>query len=168
MREKIQNSNCYKTQKIKCNKTKNLNCNKTKKNWIGRKFKSMLDKFQKFKLSQNSMTQIVTKPYNLNFDNSYQLILWQNSKTQFLIKWKISDKSLFLRTTWHLNNWWDVFKAAICNLAKFFIKGYIDGLNPKFNFLSMFSLSQKFYLIEPKLENYLHSRQKTHLIVPKK
>ena len=31
----------------------------------------------------------------------------------------ISDKSHLLRTTWHLDNQWDIFEAAICDLAMF-------------------------------------------------
>ena len=32
----------------------------------------------------------------------------------------ISDKSHLLRTTWHLDNRWNVFEAAICDLAMFY------------------------------------------------
>ena len=85
-----------------------MNCNKT----------------EKLELGQNSTqfdkTQNVTKFNNSNCDKTQQLKLWQNSKTQILIKRTISDKSLLLRTTWHLNNRWDVFEAAICDLAMFF------------------------------------------------
>ena len=78
---------------------------------------------KKIKLGQNS-TQSLTNFKNSNSDKIQQLKLWQNSttqnsKSQILIKRKISDKSLLLRTTWHLDNRWDVFEAAICDLAMF-------------------------------------------------
>ena len=82
------------------------------KTWIVTKLKNLTwDKIQ-LKVWQSLKTQTVTKFNNLNCDKTQQLKLWQNSKT--------SHKSLLLRTTWHLDNWWDVFEAAICDLAMFF------------------------------------------------
>ena len=77
------------------------------------------NKAQKLELGQNS-TKSLTNFKNLICDKIQQLKLWQNSTTQILTKLKntnsdqntISDKSLLLRTTWHLDNRWDVFKAA--------------------------------------------------------
>ena len=77
------------------------------------------DKIQT-KVWQISKTKIVTKFNNLNCDKTQQLNLWQNSKTQNFTKRTISDKSLLLRTTWHLNNHRDVFEAAICDLKMFY------------------------------------------------
>ena len=51
-----------------------------------------------------TQSQIVTKLKNSHYDNS------------------ISDKthSILVRTTWHLDNWWDTLWAAFCDLAMFF------------------------------------------------
>ena len=48
--------------------------------------------------------------------------MWQNSTTQIPIKRIISDKSLLLGTTWHLDNQWDVFEAAICDPVVFYLE----------------------------------------------
>ena len=48
---------------------------------------------------------------NSNCDNTLHLKLWQNSKTEILISFFY--RSLLLRTTWHLDNKWDLFRAAI-------------------------------------------------------
>ena len=94
---------------------------------------SKCDKTQKFKIRQNSNTQIVTKlkfwqnlncdktltvtRLNLwqnlkqkisNCDNLKQHKLWQNWKAQIIIKRTIDDKSLLSITTWHLDNRWDL------------------------------------------------------------
>ena len=37
-------------------------------------------------------------------------------------------QSLFIRTTWHFDNWWDVLWAAFCNLAKFFFFTLLNKL----------------------------------------
>ena len=60
-----------------------------------------------------SSTQSLTNFKNSNCEKIQQLKLGQNSKTQILIERKISDKSLMLRTSWHLDNQWDVFEVAI-------------------------------------------------------
>ena len=46
------------------------------------------DQTQKFKLQQNSKTQIVTKLKNANCDKTQKFKLWQNSKTQIVTKLK--------------------------------------------------------------------------------
>ena len=90
--------------KFFCNKTENLEFGQNSTQSLTNFKNSNCDKFQQPKLWQNSTTEIMTKL----------------KKTQILSKRTISDKSLLLRTTWHLNNRWDVFEAAICNLAMFF------------------------------------------------
>ena len=46
-------------------------------------------------------------------------------KNPIFIKRTISDKILLVRTTWHLDNRWNVFEAAICNHPMF-----LDGEAP--------------------------------------
>ena len=93
-------------------KVTNLNCNKTEKLEFGQNSTQSMKNFK---------TQTVTKFNNSNCDKTQQLKLRQNSKTQILSKRTISDKSLLLKTTWHLENLWDIFEAVICNLAMFLL-----------------------------------------------
>ena len=86
---------------------------------------SKCNRTQKPKMWQNSKTRNVTKhlkSQNTNFKKSncgkiIQLKLWQNSTAQIVTNLKNSTliKSFLLRTTKYLNNWWDVFEAAICD-----------------------------------------------------
>ena len=69
----------------------------------------------------NLKTQIVAKLEDSNFYHSKNLILTtkKNSncnKTQFRTE---LQKSLLVRTSCHLNNWWDVLRAAFWDLAMF-------------------------------------------------
>ena len=61
----------------------------------------------------------MTKLTNSNSDQTQKINFWQNV---------ISDKtsnSLLVKTTWLLNNQWDVLGSAFCNLAMFIIYRYI-------------------------------------------
>ena len=127
--------NCDKTHKQNCDKTHKLklwekktrivtkqtkkNSNKNSKTWVVTKLRNLnWDKTQ-LKVLKNSTTETVTEFNNSNGDKTQPLKLWQNSTIQILFFF-LSDKHLLLRTTWHLDNRWDVFEAAICNLAMFF------------------------------------------------
>ena len=103
------------------------------------------DKTLKHKLLQNSNTQIVTKIQtqigtklkNPNWDKNVKLKLWQNSnfnknlKSYFWQKSKTKSMTklnlwqnlngLLVRTTWPLDNRWDVLWAAFWNLAMFYL-----------------------------------------------
>ena len=64
------------------------------------------DETQKHKLWQNPKKLNVTKlKKKSNFDKTQKLKLWQNSKNQ------ISSRTVG-KTTWHLDNQWDVLGAA--------------------------------------------------------
>ena len=73
---------------------KNTNCDKTE---VGTKLNST----QPFTLRQNSKTSIIIKNWKKLYSN----------KNLFL------TNSLFVKTTWHVDNWWYVLGAAFCNLA---------------------------------------------------
>ena len=112
-------------------KLKNFNCNKTEKRKLRPNSNQSLKNFRNWNWDKNLTTQNVTKLNTSTYD-----------KTQNLIKRTISDKNMLLRTTWHLNNQWDVFKAAICNLAMFFFNENFVLL-----FVFFFILSFKFKII---------------------
>ena len=82
---------------------------------------------------QDSKTLIVKK-LNSNWFKIHKLKLWQNSKTQVVTSQKVKLtklkknsncdktqfltnllKSLLVKTTWHLDNKWDVLWAAFCD-----------------------------------------------------
>ena len=96
-----------------------------------------------FNLWQNSKTQIVTKlkkhilsqNSNLNYDKTQKLKFWLNSNTQIVTKLKTSNCDItkknsryenyqqqqqkIARIVLHLQNWWDLLRAAFCDLAMF-------------------------------------------------
>ena len=96
------------------------NCDKTQKLKLWLKLKNchtliFLDKSQKLELWQKwRKNQIKTKLKKKNFyDKTKKLKLWRRKKI-----------SLFLvRTTWQLDNRWDVLWEAFCNLPIFFGRG---------------------------------------------
>ena len=103
-----------KLKKSNDDKTQNSNCDKT----------------QKTKLWWNSITHIVMKLNNSNCDETQKLKLWQNSKLKLWRKnlnyeekkvhlWKEEKTSnIFLvNTFWHLDKWWDVLRAVVCNFC---------------------------------------------------
>ena len=94
---KVKNWNSNKLKKGNSNKLKNSSCYKTKKNLI----------------VPNSKIQIVTKLINSNSDNSKTLVL-----TILNFETKIN---LLVRTTWHLDNCWDLLWPAFCDLPMFFL-----------------------------------------------
>ena len=52
-----------------------------------------------------------------------KLNLWQNSnydKTKFYKESQFVT-NILVRTTWHLDNRWDILRAAFCNLAMFYL-----------------------------------------------
>ena len=117
---KLKNSKCDKTQLVtKLKLWQNSNSDKTQivtslKLWV---------KNQKLKCDK---TWIVTKLENSNYDNSktkivtkiHKLKLGQDleyDKSQFMKTKKKLQKSLLVRTYWHLDNWWDVLWAAFCD-----------------------------------------------------
>ena len=119
--KELKNSNCDKTQKLKL--------------WLSSKTpiltklkNSNSDKTQKLKLWQNAKIQIVTTQMATKLKN----IKCDKTETKIVTKLKnsnsanlISDKTLnglFARTTWHLDNRWDVLWAAFCDLAMFLPK----------------------------------------------
>ena len=86
---------------------------------------------------QNTKTQIVrtqntTKIKNSKCDKTQNGTKLENSNCD-TYTWrpkeeKNSDKSLLVRTTWHLNNVRDVLGAVFCGLAIFCLVLYIYGL----------------------------------------
>ena len=138
---KLQNSNCDKTQTQivrKCKKKKEKNHILGKpNNWHGDNSKtqnvtklkssrcdncenSNFDLTQKLKIWNTLKLQLWQNPnfektQNLNCDKTHKLRLLQNSNGDKALK------TLLIRTTWHLNNRWDILWAAFCNLAMVFI-----------------------------------------------
>ena len=123
---KLTNWNCANSKNQTVTKLKNFNSETIKH--------SNCDNTHKFKLWQNS-TQIVRRKKlksnqikkNSNWDNNsncekVKLKLWQPKNLNS--DKSISDKtynSLLVRTTWHLNNRWDVLWPSFCNLTIFFM-----------------------------------------------
>ena len=98
---KLKNSNCDKTQKLKLWQLKNSNCDKT----------------QKLKLWPNSKTPNCEK-INSNCDKNLKLKLWQNLTVVIV---KILVKTTL--THWqpiHIDNRWDVQRAAFCDSRNVF------------------------------------------------
>ena len=94
------------------------------------KLKTLMIRNQSVKLQYNSNFEEEKKCY-ANFKQKlwqhYQTHYWQNLKTQILKKKKSTTliinfktkKSLLVKTTWHLDNHWDVLWAALRDLAMF-------------------------------------------------
>ena len=98
----LKNSNCDQSQIV--TKLKNSSCYKTQKFQIMTKLqKPNCNKAQKLKLWHNLKIQIATI-LNSNCDKTQKLKWWQNSKLSLV------------RTTWHLDNQWDLLWAAFSNL----------------------------------------------------
>ena len=134
---KLKNSKFDKTQNSKKQKKTKLNIWQyfIKKTQILKNLTILnFDQTHKLKLWEKILkTQVVTKLKKLN-DNktkknftcnkTQKLEMVQNS-TQ---KNDLKQKQKKLRKTWHLENQWDIFEAAICNLAMFFIKSCVQLL----------------------------------------
>ena len=61
--------------------------------------------------TKKNLTEIFTKFKNSN-SNSDQSEKWNSDKNQF-------PKQTKSGTCWHLDKWWDVLKAAVCNCTFF-------------------------------------------------
>ena len=94
------------TEIVKKKKNKNSNCDKT---YIMTKLQT-----HKFKYQQNLKTQIWNKLKNINCDKT------KKSNSYYWISKEKNFNCFLLRTTWHLNNRWDVLCAAFWYLALFF------------------------------------------------
>ena len=70
----------------------------------------------------------MTKFNTSNCDKTQEHKLWQ--KKLIVIKRTISDKSILLRTTWYLDNRWDVFEAALLRSCNNFL------IKKKYNLVS--------------------------------
>ena len=73
--------------------------------------------------------------------------MWKKSKTKM---WPIILKSLWIRTTWHLDNRWDVLKAAFWNLVLFYFWPWFSKIYKKFHLQKMlikFTKNNKFIKI---------------------
>ena len=99
-------------------------------------------------MGQSSKSQTVIKPQNSNCDKTCKLKLWQHlkkhSKTHTVTKLNLdcdktkkilfgqystfdkTCKALFVRTTWHLDNRWDVLLAAFCNIVMFYLGPFLS------------------------------------------
>ena len=123
-----------KLKKSNCDKTQNNKLWQILKTKIVTKLKnSKCDQTQKIKMWQKSKSQNLTKLENSKCDKTLKLKMWQNSKTQNVTKLNnqnykklILAKSFLVITTWHLDYRWNVFEAAFCDLAMFFLSVLIN------------------------------------------
>ena len=121
---KLKNLNCDYSKTQIGTKLKNSNCDKTQNHemWKTQNMKKLKNSnVTIIKLWQNSNCD---KTKNTNCDKTNKLKLWQKEQINWGKFWQIliyetNLKEYFIRTTWHLDNRWDVLWAAFCNLAMF-------------------------------------------------
>ena len=103
-------------------KTKNVTKLKKMKLWQNSKTE-IVTKLKKSNCDKTKKNQILTKLKNSSCDKTQSLKLWQTKKIKL---WKLKKtncdktqfmanflKSLLVRSTWHLDNRWDVLRSAM-------------------------------------------------------
>ena len=122
----LRKSNCGKTY-FKLLQNWNGNCDKTQKFKMWQLRNSNVCQHTKTKNMTIKKTEIVQNP---NREKTKTQIVTNTQKLKFLqLKNSNSDSlNLLVRTTWHLNNRWDVLWAAFCDIAMFSIR---EGVKKK-------------------------------------